>query len=115
MKQVLRLLAGVMLITTAACTQRTINIGGASPGGEVSSAMTTPAAFTKPVSFSVLQDYPKGEDLKEVLKDFQLIKELGLNTWRGSFSWIDYEPQRGKYDYAWLHRFASLAAREGIT
>lgn len=74
-----------------------------------------PATFTKPVSFSVLQDYPKGESLQEVAKDFRLIKELGVNTWRGSFSWIDYEPRPGRFDFAWLHRFVKLAHKERIT
>lgn len=75
----------------------------------------TPTSFTKQVSFSVLQDYPKGESLKDVAADFKLIKELGVSTWRGSFSWIDYQPKRNKFDYPWLHRFVALAAKEGIT
>ncbi|ACH37815.1 glycoside hydrolase, putative [Citrifermentans bemidjiense Bem] len=74
-----------------------------------------PTSFTKQVSFSVLQDYPKGESLKDVATDFKLIKELGVSTWRGSFSWIDYQPKRDKFDYPWLHRFVALAAKEGIT
>lgn len=75
----------------------------------------TPTSFTKQVSFSVLQDYPKGESLKDVATDFKLIKELGVTTWRGSFSWIDYQPKRNEFDYRWLHRFVALAAKEGIT
>jgi hypothetical protein len=75
----------------------------------------TPTSFTKQVSFSVLQDYPKGESLKDVAADFMLIKELGVSTWRGSFSWIDYQPRRNKFDYPWLHRFVALAEKEGIT
>lgn len=74
-----------------------------------------PASFNKNVSFSLLQDYPKGENLDEVLQDFRLMKSLGITTWRGSFSWIDYEPQVGKYDFTWLHKFLNLAAREDIT
>jgi polysaccharide biosynthesis protein PslG len=88
------------------------DIGGAGAGGM---APLTKPAFTKPVSFSLLQDYPKGEDIKDVVEDFRLMKELGISTWRGSFSWIDYEPQRGRFDFKWLHRFVSLAAGEGIT
>lgn len=72
-------------------------------------------AFVKPVSFSVLQDYDKGESLDEVAKDFQVMKELGVSTWRGSFGWDDYEPAPGKFDFGWLHRFASLACSRGIT
>jgi len=72
-------------------------------------------SFGKKISFSLLQDYPKGESLNEVLEDFRLMKELGVTTWRGSFSWIDYEPNAGKFDLSWLRRFVDLAAREGIT
>jgi polysaccharide biosynthesis protein PslG len=72
-------------------------------------------AFEKPVSFSVLEDYDKGEDLAEVAKDFELMRKLGVRTWRGSFGWDDYEPERGRLDLEWLHRFAELAARQGIT
>jgi len=72
-----------------------------------------PAA--KRIGFSILEDYDKGEDLAEVAKDFALFRELGVTTWRGSFGWDDYEPSRGQYDFEWLHRFADLAARQGIT
>jgi hypothetical protein len=69
----------------------------------------------KRVSFSILEDYDKGEDLAEVAKDFELMRRLGVRTWRGSFGWDDYEPERGRLDLDWLHRFAELAARHGIT
>lgn len=74
-----------------------------------------PASFSKRFSYSVLQDYPKGESLDEVREDFRLMKELGVITWRGSFSWIDYEPRAGSFDLSWLRSFLDLAAREGIT
>ena len=70
--------------------------------------------FEKPLSFSILEDYDKGESLAEVEADFRLFRELGVSTWRGSFGWDDYEPEPGVYDFAWLHRFAELAARHGI-
>ena len=68
----------------------------------------------KRLEFSILEDYDKGEDLDEVAKDFDLFRALGVTTWRGSFGWDDYEPSRGGYDFAWLHRFAELAASRGI-
>ena len=71
--------------------------------------------FEKPVSFSLLEDYDKGEDLAEVARDFELMRQLGVRTWRGSFGWDDYEPERGRLDLEWLHGFAALAARHGIT
>lgn len=77
----------------------------------------TPApgeTFEKRVSFSILEDYDKGEDLTEVARDFELMRRLGVRTWRGSFGWDDYEPERGRLDLDWLHSFAELAARHGI-
>ena len=87
---------------------------GAAPGGAVTAQPKAVATFTKPVSFSILQDYVKGEDLQEVELDFKLMKELGVSTWRGSFAWGDLEPTRGKYDLAWLKQFVDLADREGM-
>jgi polysaccharide biosynthesis protein PslG len=82
-----------------------------------SRAPEPPAAPTiqKRVTFSILEDYDKGHDLADVARDFDLFTELGVTTWRGSFGWDDYEPSRGAYDFAWLHRFAALAAEHGIT
>src|SRR5918999_3386288 len=73
------------------------------------------APAEKRIAFSILEDYDKGEDLAEVGRDFDLFRELGVTTWRGSFGWDDYEPTRGAYDFEWLHRFAELAASRGIT
>lgn len=72
------------------------------------------AVVHKPVGFSILEDYDKGEDLTQVEADFRLFQELGVTTWRGSFGWDDYEPERGVLDFDWLHRFATLAADHGI-
>jgi polysaccharide biosynthesis protein PslG len=77
-------------------------------------AAQEPARLVKPVSFAILEDYDKGEDLAEVEKDFELFNELEIRTWRGSFGWDDYEPQPGRLEFAWLHRFAELAARHRI-
>jgi polysaccharide biosynthesis protein PslG len=76
---------------------------------------TSSHARTKPVSFAILEDYDKGDDLGDVAADIALFKELEIRTWRGSIGWDDYEPSRGKYDFAWLHDFVKLAARHDIT
>ncbi len=68
----------------------------------------------KPVSFAILEDYDKDEDLADVEKDFDLFNELEIRTWRGSLGWDDYEPQQGRLEFAWLHRFANLAAQHHI-
>jgi hypothetical protein len=96
------------MIAGAAC-------GGARALPSPVPATTAHASITKHVAFALLEDYEKGTDLREVERDFALMRELGVHTWRGSFSWIDYEPERGRYDFAWLHDFARLAARDGIT
>jgi hypothetical protein len=75
-------------------------------------AQNTRAA--KPVSFSILEDYDKGQDLEDVARDFALFQELDIGTWRGSFGWDDYEPEAGRFDFEWLHRFAELAARHDL-
>lgn len=66
------------------------------------------------IEFALLEDYDKGDDLARVRGDFRVMKDLGIRTWRGSFGWDDYEPEPGKYDFAWLRRFVALAAEEGI-
>lgn len=35
---------------------------------------------TKNISFAILEDYDKGDDLQEIAKDFQLMKELGIDV-----------------------------------
>lgn len=54
----------------------------------------------KPVSFAILEDYDAGDDLAEVRADFELFERLEIRTWRGSLGWDDYEPERGRYDFA---------------
>jgi len=68
----------------------------------------------KPVSFAILEDYDTGDDLDEVRADFELFERLEIRTWRGSFGWDDYEPKRGRYDFTWLQRFVTLAAKHHI-
>lgn len=72
-------------------------------------------SFTKPISFAILEDYDKGSDLYQVEADFELFRELGVTTWRGSFGWDDYEPEPGSFDLDWLERFVGLADSMGIT
>jgi hypothetical protein len=69
---------------------------------------------TKNISFAILEDYDKGDDLQEIAKDFQLMKELGIDVLRCSLGWDDYEPVRGQYDFVWLKEFVRLAAQHNI-
>jgi hypothetical protein len=68
----------------------------------------------KRVSFALLEDYEKGDDLEDVALDFALMNELEIDTMRTSFGWDNFEPVRGQYDFAWLEEFVSLADRYGI-
>src|SRR5438045_7474054 len=99
-----RLIIVVALVADAAC------------GGSAGLSRSHPqGSRQKRLAFSILEDYDKGDDLADVDKDFDLFRQLGVTTWRGSFGWDDYEPSPGAYDFAWLHRFADLAAARGIT
>jgi hypothetical protein len=69
---------------------------------------------TKSVSYAILEDYDNHSDLNQVALDFDLMKAAGVDTWRGSIGWDDYEPQRGVYDFGWLQQFAELARSKGI-
>jgi polysaccharide biosynthesis protein PslG len=69
---------------------------------------------SKTISYALLSDYNKNTDLEQVALDFRIMKTLGVDTWRGSFGWDDYEPQKGTYDFTWLHKFANLAQTYGI-
>jgi polysaccharide biosynthesis protein PslG len=71
-------------------------------------------ASAKRVSFAVLEDYEKGDDLDGVALDFALLNELEIDTMRTSFGWDNFEPVRGQYDFAWLEEFVSLADQYGI-
>jgi polysaccharide biosynthesis protein PslG len=73
------------------------------------------AAPSRTLTFSILEDYDKGDDLADVARDFALFRELNVTTWRGSFGWDDYEPKQGQYDFAWLHGFIELAEQRGIS
>ena len=77
-------------------------------------ALAQEAARRKAVSFAILEDYDKGEDLQQVELDFELFKTLEVDTWRGSLGWDDYELSRGRFDFAWLHQFVERAARHRI-
>lgn len=120
MKQTAAIVATWLFVILTACSHmppaedRGAATGGAVAPPSVQTATTTALTFTKPVSFSILQDYVKGNDLREVEEDFKLMKELGVSTWRGSFAWGDLEPTRGNYDLDWLKQFVDLAGREGM-
>jgi hypothetical protein len=74
----------------------------------------TVAPGAKRISFALLEDYEKDDDLSEIALDFALMNELEIDTMRTSFGWDNFEPARGQYDFAWLKEFVSLADQYGI-
>ncbi|ACM18692.1 glycoside hydrolase, putative [Geotalea daltonii FRC-32] len=114
MQKVTTVVVSLFLLFSSACCHHPMGAHGTAGGGSTTAAGAA-QAFTKPVSFSILQDYVKGEDLEEVAKDFRLMKELGLTTWRGSLAWGDYEPAQGQYDFKWLRQFVELATQHGMS
>lgn len=99
----------ILAVATATCA-RPAPPTPAAPAPSVERGLVT-----KPVSFAILEDYDEGDDLRDVARDFALFRELGVTTWRGSLSWLQLEPMRGRYVFDWVHRFAMLAADSGIT
>jgi hypothetical protein len=100
-------------LVIAACMAAAIVAGCTSAKAPLVTAESP--SVTKTLTFSILEDYDKGDDLDEVARDFDLFTKLNVTTWRGSFGWDDYEPEPGKYDFAWLHSFMALAEQHGIT
>jgi YD repeat-containing protein len=100
----------------ALCLLLALVLCGGSAGCEPFPAVKRliPRHLARMVSFAVLEDYDKGTDLNEVAKDFELMKELGIDLLRCSLGWDDYEPIQGQYDFAWLKQFVQLAQRYGI-
>src|SRR5438045_3331883 len=48
-------------------------------------------------------------------RDVELMLEAGVNVVRmGEFAWGLYEPEEGKFDFAWMRRAMDLFARAGI-
>ncbi len=73
-----------MVLFLTSCAHKPMEgTGGAAPGGGVAAAVKQQATFTKPVFFSILQDYVKGEDLQQVALDFDLMRELGVTPGGG--------------------------------
>lgn len=104
----LRALPGLLLLALLCCRAPPPDAPAAPLPG------TAEGSFQKELSFSLLEDYDKGADLDSIAEDFLLMHDLGIDTWRGSFGWDDYEPEPGSYDFDWLERFVQTAALNGI-
>lgn len=59
--------------------------------------------------------YPEWWPAEEWETDFRQMHDLGINTVRmGEFAWAIFEPAPGKFDFDWMDRALSVAARYGI-
>lgn len=102
------LLAALPLAASVvACTPQS----SPAPGGSTPAPATT---FTKHVSFAIVQDYREGDSLAVVERDLARARALGVATWQGALRWEALEPERGRYDFAWLHGFADRAKSAGV-
>jgi len=73
-----------------------------------------PPAGPKVVTFSVREDYDKGENLDDVALDFALCNQLEVDEMVVSFGWDDYEPSHDVYDLTWLNSFCARANQYGV-
>lgn len=101
---------GILLCTLSACTADGLLL----PPIRIDPPVAAVVNQAKPVTFAILEDYDKGQDLAEIALDFELMRELEIDELRCSFGWDDYEPERGEYDFAWLQEFVALAAAHDI-
>jgi polysaccharide biosynthesis protein PslG len=111
------LTVGLALGPVAGChTSHTSTVSHADVQAQLAAAQTeSPSGVSKKVSFALLDDYDKGQDLHQIEADFNQMHELGISTMRCSFGWDDYEPEAGQYDLAWLKQFVALAQQHQIT
>ena len=67
------------------------------------------------MTFSTNEDYDtsayaSASGLREVEEDFKLVKALGLDKLRVSFSWSNSRTNAGRFaNLEWLHQFVDLA------
>ena len=63
-------------------------------------------------------EYMPGDDADHVarlVKDVALMKDAGLNVVRmGEFTWSLWEPEDGRFEYAWMDRVVDAMGKAGI-
>jgi len=59
--------------------------------------------------------YPEQWDSTRWKSDFEKMKSIGINTVRmGEFAWSRFEPQKGKFEFAWMDNAIQIAAKYNI-
>jgi hypothetical protein len=65
------------------------------------------------VPIGLCEDYPKdSRSLAAARNDLELLKTNGIHVLRISFSWLDMEPELGKYDWSFWDDFVRMAHDE---
>jgi hypothetical protein len=65
------------------------------------------------VTIGLCEDYPKeSRSLAAARHDLELLKTNGIHVLRISFSWLDMEPEPGKFDFSFWDDFVRLAVDE---
>jgi hypothetical protein len=65
------------------------------------------------VSIGLCEDYPKeSRSLAAARNDLALLKTNGIHVMRISFSWLDMEPEFGKFDWSFWDDFVRVAVDE---
>jgi beta-galactosidase len=80
-------------------------------------AAQTPSSFFEPSKMieSGVYYYPEAWPEEQWDRDFAKMAEMGFEfTHMAEFAWARLEPTEGNYDFAWLDKAVSLAAKHGL-
>jgi hypothetical protein len=92
-----------LALLVAACAAPRPSPGGAAPPS------------TRRVPLGLCEDYPEEtRSLVEVRRDLDLVRAAGLQALRVSVGWDGVEPERGRYDLAFLDQLVNAADERGV-
>lgn len=77
------------------------------------SSLPPQALMYREVPIGLCEDYPKeSRSLASARRDLELLHTNGIHVLRISFSWLDMEPEPGKYDWSFWDDFVRMAVDE---
>jgi beta-galactosidase len=92
-------------------------LGVSAAGGQTTPTRTSPDLDFPTVLYGVAyyNEYMPGDQAARLDKDVALMKAAGLNVVRmGESTWSLWEPEDGKFDYAWMDRIVDAMGKAGI-
>jgi len=96
----------ILLAGNAASAQQ------AGPNGQAGTALNFPTVL---YGASYYNEYMPGDQAARLEKDVALMKAAGLNVVRmGESTWSLWEPEDGRFDYAWMDRVVDAMGKAGI-